>query len=145
MIHANLKQQLDYLKVAGAMRDKTHWEQKVLEPAIAARWQAEAGMHGARAVAQVAWQAAQPEPRPAAVLGTYGADDAFPATLHDELAAGFARLHAAQPVEVGARDWHPGSHQQVLDLVHPALYAVERRAQSLPSQTVRVVCVALLC
>ena len=145
----------------------------MLEPEIAARWAKEAGAHGARAVAQVAWEAAQPEPRPAAVIGTYGSDDALPAALHGQLAAGFARLHAAQPAEVALKDWHPGSSQQVrsnqkpliapdcllaapdcfsvaplapasrvdsfgfplsarrtpsqvLDLVHPALYCLER-------------------
>ena len=77
--------------------------------------------HGSRAVQQVKWEAEQPAPRQAAVIGTFAADDVLPAPLIDELSAGFDRL-----ASVGPKDWHPGSNEQVLDLVHPSLFCYER-------------------
>ena len=77
--------------------------------------------HGSRAVQQVKWEAEQPAPRQAAVIGTFAADDVLPAPLIDELSAGFDRLASAGP-----KDWHPGSNEQVLDLVHPSLFCYER-------------------
>ena len=59
--------------------------------------------------------------RKAAVEGTYQRDDPLPTHVHQALVAGFAMLSAVEP-----RDWHPGSGELVLDLVHPSLYCYER-------------------
>ena len=56
---------------------------------------------------------------PGGVEGTFAADDALPKALHDALATGFATLAS------GPKDWHPGSNEQVLDLVHPSLFCYE--------------------
>ena len=48
-------------------------------------------------------------------------DSAIPYTLKEELKA------AVQPLEDvpdEQKDWHPGSNNQVLDLVHPSLYCL---------------------
>jgi hypothetical protein len=50
------------------------------------------------------------------IEGVYARDD-ISGDLHDKLCAGVERLRAAGPL-----DWHPGSNEQVLDLVHPSLF-----------------------
>ena len=131
--------ELDYLQLVGAMRDKVDWARKVLDPSIAAKWKAEAGggEMAERAVAEVSWLAIQPPPRPAAVVGTYGSDELIPPALHADLVASFTRLREwrprGAPMLPPSQDWHPGSNNQVLDLVHPALYCLERGASRIVS------------
>ncbi|KAL3774384.1 hypothetical protein ACHAW5_007944 [Stephanodiscus triporus] len=50
------------------------------------------------------------------IEGVYARDD-ISGDLHDKLCAGVERLQAAGPL-----DWHPGSNEQVLNLVHPSLF-----------------------
>ena len=50
------------------------------------------------------------------IEGVYARDD-ISGALHAKLCAGVERLRAAGPP-----DWHPGSNEQVLDLVHPSLF-----------------------
>lgn len=52
------------------------------------------------------------------VDGVYQSDSLVPESLRQELLAGAAAVLAAQE----APDYHPGSHGQVLDIVHPSLY-----------------------
>ncbi len=61
--------------------------------------------------------------RRGAVEGTFLRDHGMSERVHATLAAGFAALAAQEP-----RDWHPGSNEMVLDLVHPSLYCYERGA-----------------
>ncbi|GLD97222.1 hypothetical protein PINS_up005905 [Pythium insidiosum] len=62
---------------------------------------------------------------------TWIADDLMPIELKDRFVAQVAALEAVPDHE---KDWHPGSNQQVLDLVHPSLYCcVFGETQRVPS------------
>jgi len=124
--------ELKMMHLCAAIRNKKGWAQKVSDTTIVSKWAEEAavqmGLKGGRAkravrlaMEELRWQAGE-EVLPAAVDGTFAADDALPAELHEALEAGFAAL---SDVPDASKDWHPGSHGQVLDLVHPSLFAFE--------------------
>ncbi|BGO97415.1 hypothetical protein NBRC10513v2_004765 [Rhodotorula toruloides] len=52
--------------------------------------------------------------------GIYESDTLIPADLRQELAQAVLELEKNPPF--GEPDWHPGSNEQVLDLVHPSLF-----------------------
>ena len=56
---------------------------------------------------------------PSAVDGVYQADDLIPNKLREDLLKGVSVL---ENVSDDLKDWHPGSNNQVLDLVHPSLF-----------------------
>lgn len=55
----------------------------------------------------------------AAVDYTWQSDALIDDKLRSDLIAGVSAL---ENVEDAQKDWHPGSNNQVLDLVHPSLY-----------------------
>lgn len=124
------KLELKLMKLCGAIRNKKGWVQKLSDPSITSKWMAEAasqfGLGGklssqatVLALDELRWQAGEAV-LPGGVEGTFAADDALPEALHDRLVEGFATLAS------GPKDWHPGSNKQVLDLVHPSLFCLER-------------------
>lgn len=61
-------------------------------------------------------------------------DTAIPSELHNELRAAAVRL---EDVPDHLKDWHPGSNDQVLDLLHPSLFPLlYGRTKVLPTGTV---------
>lgn len=55
----------------------------------------------------------------AAVEGVYQADDLIPKEVKSAFVEQVAVLENVNDAD---KDWHPGSNDQVLDLVHPSLY-----------------------
>jgi hypothetical protein len=56
---------------------------------------------------------------------------------HDLAAALRAGVHALEDVPEKDKDWHPGSEEKVLDLVHPSLFPlVYGRSRIIPSGAV---------
>ena len=111
------------ISLAGSILDKPRWYEKVTQPALVKQWETEATQQGASlsvfnaAMCLVRWHAAHDRRAHAgAVPGTFCEDRALPDALHEALLAGFTRL-AKDSI-----DWHPGSDDQVLDLLHPSLY-----------------------
>lgn len=58
-------------------------------------------------------------PALAATATVYKADNIIPTTIKEELEAAVSVL---EDVPESAKDWHPGSDEKVLDLVHPSLF-----------------------
>lgn len=56
---------------------------------------------------------------PAPVDGVFQADDLIQQQVREDLLKGIAVL---ENVDDSKKDWHPGSNEQVLDLVHPSLF-----------------------
>lgn len=56
----------------------------------------------------------------ACFTGIYESDTLVPTELRDALLSGVTELETNPPY--GEADWHPGSNEQVLDLVHPSLF-----------------------
>lgn len=114
----------------GAVCDKPGWFAKLGDEAIVARWRAEAPSLSDNefdfCIRELRWRAerwASGPSRPAAVEGVFAADDLLPAAQLSSLKAAVTRLEAIQG---DAIDWHPGSDQQVRDLVHPSLFCYRR-------------------
>lgn len=60
---------------------------------------------------------------PSPVDGVYQADDLIPKQVREDLLKGVSVL---ENVDNSKKDWHPGSNEQVLDLVHPSLFPFVR-------------------
>jgi len=117
---------------AGAVREKDSWWTKVHDDAIVAKWREEVKAGGQRftdkgfdyIIGELRWQAderAKSLIQPAGVDGVYMADGLVSAELKAALLAGVRKL---EDVPEDKKDWHPGTQQQVLDLVHPSLYCL---------------------
>eukprot|EP01122_Echinamoeba_exundans_P006630 TRINITY_DN1903_c0_g1_i1.p1 TRINITY_DN1903_c0_g1~~TRINITY_DN1903_c0_g1_i1.p1 ORF type:complete len:661 (+),score=162.41 TRINITY_DN1903_c0_g1_i1:318-2300(+) len=135
-----------YIKVLNLILRKPDWNKKRQDESIWAKWQAEimAQINANVPPPAHAWMAPQ-TPAPlddehwnymqqelewiakqkegalerTAMHAVWQADHLVPKDLKQELQTGVAVL---ENVPESARDWHPGSRQQVLDLVHPSLY-----------------------
>ena len=88
---------------------------------IVAKWRAEAHLQEFDYVLQeLQWHASQvgsDGTRLSPVEGVYESDELIPEDLLQALKAGASTIQQRD-----APDWHPGSNQQVLDLVHPSLF-----------------------
>ncbi|KAF9469550.1 hypothetical protein BDZ94DRAFT_1180725 [Collybia nuda] len=130
------------LDLMNQMTDKPDWNLKIFDDSITSKWRAEALAAEGRDVTEkmLDWCIAELQHK-AKIFGRTGAvsiyrgeviksDSAIPNSLKEEL------KHATAPLEdVPSRfkDWHPGSNEQVLDLVHPSLFPlVYGRSRILP-------------
>eukprot|EP00026_Physarum_polycephalum_P004253 Phypoly_transcript_04270.p1 GENE.Phypoly_transcript_04270~~Phypoly_transcript_04270.p1 ORF type:complete len:739 (+),score=165.83 Phypoly_transcript_04270:244-2217(+) len=114
------------IKASAAIREKPDWETKYKNSEITRKWKSELPgtwtddefkflmdelayyetlQHGAI--------------KPATVQGVWQADGLVPEDLRKELLAEVSKLENVPSHE---KDWHPGSDNQVLDLVHPSLF-----------------------
>ncbi len=115
--------ELRICEVAGAIRDRQKWWEKLSDEAIVARWRAECSRGNDEedatvfnyALAEARYQAAHfaGPARPAAADGTFSIDDMSPALLK-RLLDGAHKIRTTS-----RRDVHPGSNGLVVDLVHP--------------------------
>jgi hypothetical protein len=124
--------------MSAAVRRKPDWCRKVTDVAIVAKWVKEFTEQKASAeridyvLAELRWLAslAVGPVQPAEVDGCWQGDHLIPADVKAALQAQVA------PLEAGPKDWHPGSKNMVLDLVHPSLYPmVFDRSPALPLGT----------
>ena len=130
--------ELEMMRLSALIRAKPQWYVKKDDAEIVARWTREAieqGMTEAQiryVLAELAYYAELRDERTgievSGVDGVWQSD----ALIDDELRS---RLRAAvrvlEDVPDAERDWHPGSDEQILDLVHPSLFCLVRTV-SLP-------------
>ncbi|KAB5545812.1 hypothetical protein GE09DRAFT_220286 [Coniochaeta sp. 2T2.1] len=121
--------ELSMLRLMESVTDKPDWEKKVFDNAIADKWRAEA--MALPLISEATWDWVLEELRDKATeFATSGkvlaldsharlAKSTPGANVRAELIANVAPL-LSLPEE--KRDWHPGSGNQVLNLVHPSLY-----------------------
>ena len=119
------------LGLMDSITDKPRWHEKVFDEFIVEKWRVEATQ--IPLISQLAWDWCLRELREKAeFFAEYGfvktletgsvcakADDLIDTGLRDDLLAGVANL---LDVEENSKDWHPGSDQKVLNLVHPSLF-----------------------
>ncbi|KAH0027932.1 hypothetical protein KCU78_g3809, partial [Aureobasidium melanogenum] len=136
------------MQVINAITDKSDWRRKVFDETIIAKWRAEAVTEEGQGftekmfdycLAELQDKAGQhQEDNLTAVLDSEWAvvksDSIISAELKEELKTAVAPLES---VPETIKDWHPGSNEQVLDLVHPSLFPlVYGRSRILPTGTV---------
>ena len=119
------------LALMDAITEKPRWQEKVFDENIVEKWRAEAT--AMPLISPLAWEWCLQELRDKTVfLAEHGfiktldtgsacakADDLIDDELRDELLAGVKPL---LDVKENAKDWHPNSNNQVLNLVHPSLF-----------------------
>jgi hypothetical protein len=123
--------ELAMLRLTESITDKPDWDRKVFDDAIVAKWRAEA--RALPLISEPAWEWVLTEVREKAeafkssrrvvaldsTARCAKSDVLVSPELRAELIAGVAPLLS---VPDDQKDWHPGSSDQVLNLVHPSLY-----------------------
>ncbi|PNH54770.1 hypothetical protein VD0002_g6334 [Verticillium dahliae] len=136
------------MRLMDAITDKPNWQVKIFDDDITSKWFAEASAID-ELISQKAWDWCVEELRDkAAAFEATGAvlvydtasrcvkgDNVVSAELTDELKAGVAPL---LNVPEKQKDYHPGSNDQVLNLVHPSLFALRYGITRVLSQGGRV-------
>ncbi|KAM0754632.1 hypothetical protein T439DRAFT_368008 [Meredithblackwellia eburnea MCA 4105] len=128
--------------VSYAIRSKPGWTTKISDPIIKAKWREEAlaetfGYLDECKLARltekmVDWvfaeldvlkaaQEQEPGGVPSCFDGIFESFGRIPSSLRKRLLSGVAKL---EDVPADQQDWHPGSDNQVLDLVHPSLFPI---------------------
>ena len=127
------KREVAMVRFMELITDKPDWSEKVFNEDIVGKWREEAKQLPDKMISDAAFEWCIEELRDrakyfeengrqwVAALETASpvvkADGLIPASLNAELRA------ATQPLLDGkTKDWHPGSNEQVLNLVHPSLY-----------------------
>jgi hypothetical protein len=119
------------LALMDAITEKPRWHEKIFDETIVEKWRAEAT--AMPLISSMAWDWCVRELRDKTVsLSEYGfvktletgsacakADGLIDDDLREELLAGVKPL---LDFKESAKDWHPNSNDQVLNLVHPSLF-----------------------
>ncbi|KAF8986366.1 hypothetical protein BGZ46_005551 [Entomortierella lignicola] len=127
---------------SNAIREKPNWWEKYKDPVISGRWKSEIKIESMKLgggeelrdeqidyiFKELAWYAEKRQkqidngmtaPIEIAIDGTRRSDGLVPQELKERLLACVEKL---KDVPEHLLDWHPGSNNQVLDLVHPSLF-----------------------
>ncbi|KAJ1878802.1 hypothetical protein LPJ57_003203 [Coemansia sp. RSA 486] len=113
--------------MSGVLRSKSDWIQKLDNPDIRGRWEAEAQAQGLTAAEtayvfeELRYYATLHTPDSSVKLGAveqvWISDSLIDKDVEEEL------LRYSKVLEdVPEKDWHPGSNNQVLNLIHPSMY-----------------------
>ncbi|KAF9014470.1 hypothetical protein BDZ89DRAFT_995158 [Hymenopellis radicata] len=133
--------ELQMCALSAAIRDKPDWQKKMKNLEILAKWREEALEQHPDEEDLEAWKLtvemidyvlqelegyarirdAENGIEIACYERVWKSDALVPPGLLDRLLAGVKKLEDVPPKE---KDWHPGSNNQVLDLVHPSLYPI---------------------
>jgi hypothetical protein len=121
--------ELEMMVMSAVIRAKPAWQVKINDPGIVASWThaaAEAGMTEAQiryVLAELEYYAERRDERTgievSGVDGVWQSDTLIDDELRSRLREAVRVLEDVPDAE---RDWHPGSDEQVLDLVHPSLF-----------------------
>jgi hypothetical protein len=114
------------MQLSGQIRSKKNWEQKMKDETIVAKWRKECSKHISEKQFNYVMQELkyyeslkENNIEVSAVDGVWQSDELIPQELKQRLIEGVAPLENVPDEE---KDWHPGSDNQVLDLIHPSLY-----------------------
>ena len=130
---ARTLRELEMMYLSAVIREKPAWQVKMNDAGIVARWTQEAtefGMTQAQiryVLAELGYYAERRDERTgievSSVDGVWQSD----ALIDDELRSRLREaVRVLEDVPDAERDWHPGSGEQVLDLVHPSLFCLVR-------------------
>jgi hypothetical protein len=125
--------ELEMMYLSAVIRAKPAWQVKMNDADVVAKWTrgaAEYGLTEAQiryVLAELAYYAERRDERTgievSCVDGVWQSD----ALIDDELRSRLREaVRVLEDVPDAERDWHPGSDEQVLDLVHPSLFCLVR-------------------
>ncbi|WP_460807529.1 DUF4246 domain-containing protein [Micromonospora zhanjiangensis] len=126
--------ELEMMRLSAEIRAKPQWFVKMNDADIVARWTREAAAQGLTeaqiryVLAELSYYARLRDERTgievSAVDGVWQSDTLIDSELRSRLREAVRVLEEVPEAE---RDWHPGSDEQVLDLVHPSLFCLVRQ------------------
>ncbi|KAI8810832.1 hypothetical protein BJ742DRAFT_675467 [Cladochytrium replicatum] len=137
--------ELDFLKLASAIRNMPGWNIKATHPEVLEKWKDEAKGQGffqnivERTIEEICMDAQTvnelerrnvelgrdvPIPVPHALDMVYGVfgSSSIPVVREQLRSKLIAEIKVLEDVPDKDKDWHPGSNYQVLDLIHPSLF-----------------------
>ncbi|MFI1170162.1 DUF4246 domain-containing protein [Streptomyces melanogenes] len=133
--------ELQMMQCSSHIRAKPGWFDKMNDADVVARWTQEAVAQGLTeaqvryVLAELVHYAALRDGRTgievSAVDGVWHSDTLVDEELRSRLREAVQVLEQVPDAE---KDWHPGSDNQVLDLVHPSLFCLVREASGAPEQ-----------
>lgn len=125
--------ELQMMRLSARIRAKSQWFVKMTDADIVARWTREAANQGLTkaqiryVLAELAYYAELRDKQTgievSAVDGVWQSDTLIDEELRSRLREAARVLEEVPDAE---RDWHPGSNEQVLNLVHPSLFCLVR-------------------
>ncbi|TFK26789.1 hypothetical protein FA15DRAFT_615143 [Coprinopsis marcescibilis] len=135
--------ELTILQFIDQVTDKPDWTTKVFSEEITSKWKTELetsqiDMSEAMfnwSIAELRWRAKRFETSPTGAISVYSADvvKSDIAISRETKEALKRAVRLLEDVPANRKDWHPGSNEQVLDLVHPSLFPLAyRRSKVLP-------------
>jgi hypothetical protein len=134
--------ELEMMYLSAVIREKPAWHVKMNDAAIVARWTREAAEYGMTeaqiryVLAELAYYAERRDERTG--IEVSGVDGVWQSDvlIDDELRTRLREaVRVLEDVPDAERDWHPGSDEQVLDLVHPSLFCLVRGVSRLDDST----------
>eukprot|EP01114_Cavostelium_apophysatum_P009160 TRINITY_DN2223_c0_g1_i1.p1 TRINITY_DN2223_c0_g1~~TRINITY_DN2223_c0_g1_i1.p1 ORF type:complete len:549 (-),score=74.01 TRINITY_DN2223_c0_g1_i1:57-1703(-) len=116
--------ELRMISISGAIRSKPDWVSKYKNLEIVKKWAREAGADDQMMnylLKELEWydEIREGSMELSPVEGVWQADNLIPAELRKKL---IDLISPLENVPDEAKDWHPGTDRQVLDLVHPSLF-----------------------
>ncbi|KAK7028348.1 hypothetical protein R3P38DRAFT_2935531, partial [Favolaschia claudopus] len=123
--------ELTMCQLSWTLRSKSNWQRKAADPEIRSKWRKEA-MNRTLTEKMVDYVLAELDGyaniadsergiERACFDGIWYSDKVFTTDLRERLKSAVKVL---EDVPEDKKDWHPGSNNQVLDLVHPSLYCI---------------------
>ncbi|KAJ3036558.1 hypothetical protein HK097_003806 [Rhizophlyctis rosea] len=115
--------EISLIGLSNAIRNKPNWQTKVNNPEIVEKWKSEVATNMIPGtfdyVLAELRHDAEHDPQRFGIHAVRLVDDLVPAELVAQLKE---QVRALEEVPDAKKDWHPGSNNQVLDLVHPSLF-----------------------
>ncbi|KAJ5902035.1 hypothetical protein N7495_002563 [Penicillium taxi] len=119
------------MRVMNTITDKPDWEIKVFNPIIFSKWKDEISQSSQDVspkmmdfiITELQWKAKSFEDKNSVTVfgGVIKSDRAIPEELKQALKDGVAPLESVPEAQ---KDYHPGSDDKVIDLVHPSLFPI---------------------
>ncbi|KAH6600329.1 hypothetical protein BASA61_002332 [Batrachochytrium salamandrivorans] len=141
--------ELRYLEFIGSLLAKSNWWEKIHDEPISSRWRSEAlAQDVSEANIDLAFEQLRSFCQhyihkashgstiisPGAVERTFVMDHGVPDSVYKSLIHGVAIL---EDVPDYKKDWHPGTDNMVLDLIHPSLFCLVYGLTCIPSFSLR--------
>lgn len=133
--------ELKLIKISQKIRSKSNWMEKINNPSIVAKWKSEMAEQSVTAAEfdyvldELRYYASLKEGpiEIGPVDGTWQSDELIEKPLQTSFKQSVAEL--LENVDKSAKDYHPGSKNLVVDLVHPSLFCFVRGVSKITDET----------
>ena len=139
--------ELNMMRMSGAIRSKSKWFDKFKDQTIRNKWKEEALEQGQLTDKQIDYVLAELEyydslrdnsMEMSPVDGVWQSDQLIPDQIKQTL---ITSVRSLEDIPDKEKDWHPGTNQQILDLVHPSLFCYVNQTTRVINETNRLITV----